>query len=108
MFSKSCEYGLRAVIFRATLTFFGEKMNVITILKAEDFPPAFKAEILDQLAECNLFESPKSSYGSSFIVRETLKEIFAGIREGFENMLHNTTSILLANDTKSQPFHLKI
>ncbi|TDU40080.1 hypothetical protein BXY82_2120 [Gelidibacter sediminis] len=94
MFSKSCEYRLRPVIFRAKPSYFGGKVNVTTILKAEDFPPAFKAKILVQMAKCNLFESVKSLYNRFFIVRETRRSVFLKIRKELKhNTQHHTESV---------------
>lgn len=107
MFSKSCEYRLRPVIFRAKPSYFGGKVNVTTILKAEDFPPAFKAKILVQMAKCNLFESVKSLYNGFFIVRETRRSVFLKIRKELKHIIHNITLKVLATAIKFQSFHAK-
>ena len=51
MFSKTCEYGLRAVIFIAQQTKSEKKVGITTISEAIASPQAFTAKILQQLTK---------------------------------------------------------
>ncbi|QXP58903.1 RrF2 family transcriptional regulator [Olleya sp. HaHaR_3_96] len=67
MFSKSCEYGLRAVIFVAQQSSKGEKVGLITISEEINSPSAFTAKILQQLTKAHILTSIKGRYGGFFI-----------------------------------------
>ncbi len=69
MFSKSCEYGLRAIIFIAQQTSKNNKVSLNTISKEIDSPQAFTAKVLQQLTKNNLVKSIKGPYGG-FIIEE--------------------------------------
>ena len=45
MFSKSCEYGLRAIIYIAQQTNLNNKVSLTTISEEIDSPQAFTAKI---------------------------------------------------------------
>ncbi|NAS32426.1 Rrf2 family transcriptional regulator [Flavobacteriaceae bacterium R38] len=69
MFSKSCEYGLRAVIFIAQQTTQNNKVSLSTISEKIDSPQAFTAKILQQLTRNAIVKSIKGPYGG-FIIEE--------------------------------------
>ncbi len=69
MFSKSCEYGLRAVIFIAQQTTQNNKVSLSTISEEINSPQAFTAKILQQLTRNDIVKSIKGPYGG-FIIEE--------------------------------------
>ncbi len=69
MFSKSCEYGLRAVIFIAQQTTKNNKVSLTTISEEIDSPQAFTAKVLQQLTRNNIVKSIKGPYGG-FVIEE--------------------------------------
>ena len=69
MFSKSCEYGLRAVIFIAGQSLKNVKVSLSVISKEIDSPQAFTAKILQQLTRKEIVKSIKGPYGG-FVIEE--------------------------------------
>ncbi|WP_281989230.1 RrF2 family transcriptional regulator [Aquimarina aggregata] len=63
MFSKSCEYGLRAVIFIAQQTTKNNMVSLSTISEEINSPQAFTAKVLQQLTRSNIVKSIKGPYG---------------------------------------------
>lgn len=74
MFSKSCEYGLRAVLFIAQSSLSGTKVSLVEIAQEIDSPSAFTAKILQQLSKAKIVESTKGPTGGFLISKENLKK----------------------------------
>ena len=75
MFSKSCEYGLRAVLYIGNKTSKKKKISLTTIASEINSPPAFTAKILQQLTKNNIVSSVKGPYGGFYIDEENLNTI---------------------------------
>lgn len=75
MFSKTCEYGLRAVLFIAQQTTLNNKVNMHTISEEIDSPPAFTAKILQQLTRAQIVKSIKGPYGGFEIENGKLETV---------------------------------
>ena len=75
MFSKTCEYGLRAVIFIAQESKIDNKLSITAISDAIDSPKPFTAKILQQLTKHKIIQSIKGPHGGFFIDKKDLKEI---------------------------------
>lgn len=75
MFSKTCEYGLRAVIFIAQKSNLDTKLSIATISEAIDSPQPFTAKILQQLTKNKIVKSIKGPNGGFFIDKKELKNI---------------------------------
>tara|TARA_R110001592_G_scaffold39084_5_gene128763 strand:+ start:19465 stop:19902 length:438 start_codon:yes stop_codon:yes gene_type:complete len=73
MFSKSCEYGLRAVLFIAQSSLSNTKVSLVEIAQEIDSPSAFTAKILQQLSKANIIASTKGPTGGFLIAKENLK-----------------------------------
>lgn len=67
MFSKSCQYGLRATIFIAQQSALNHKVGLKAIAKAIHSPEAFTAKILQLLTKNKIITSVKGPYGGFFI-----------------------------------------
>lgn len=75
MFSKSCEYGLRAIIYIAQQSSQDIKVSLSTISEAISSPQAFTAKVLQQLTRNNFVTSIKGPYGGFFIENENMDSI---------------------------------
>lgn len=75
MFSKTCEYGIRASIFIATQSLENKRVRLKEIAKEIDSPEAFTAKILQDLAKNNLIHSVKGPYGGFEISLKDIENI---------------------------------
>jgi Rrf2 family protein len=75
MFSKSCEYGIRATIFIATQCYNDTKVGVKEIAQEIDSPMAFTAKILQVLVKNNILKSTKGVGGGFMILKNDLKNL---------------------------------
>ncbi len=75
MFSKACEYGIRATLHIAEQSEKGNRTTIRDIAIAIDSPEAFTAKILQKLARHNIVHSIKGPYGGFFIAEDRIKEI---------------------------------
>lgn len=78
MFSKSCEYGIRATIFIAGQSLKDERVSLKAIAEQIDSPVAFTAKILQQLSRNNVIDSVKGPTGGFMIDKERMKSISLG------------------------------
>ncbi len=70
MFSKTCEYGIRAVVYIMTQSRQGKKMGVKEIAAEIDAPEFFTAKILQALAKKNVISSGKGPNGGFYIDKD--------------------------------------
>ncbi|AGA80670.1 RrF2 family transcriptional regulator [Echinicola vietnamensis] len=63
MFSKACEYAIRAVLFVAAQSQMGNRTSLKEISKEIGSPEAFTAKILQQLSKNNILKGIKGPYG---------------------------------------------
>jgi len=75
MFSKTCEYGIRAVIFIAEESTKGKKTGIKEIARQIDSPEAFTAKILQTLVKHQIIISFKGPSGGFYISGESLSQI---------------------------------
>jgi len=75
MFSKACEYGIRATIYIAMQSLEGNRVNLKEIAAAIDSPVAFTAKILQQLVKNDIVESVKGAKGGFEIERSKIDSI---------------------------------
>jgi Rrf2 family protein len=74
MFSKACEYGIRAVLFIAKQSQQDLRPNIAEIAKAVDSPEPFTAKVCQQLARENIIRSKKGPNGGFYLEKDsTLK-----------------------------------
>ncbi|KAA1244005.1 Rrf2 family transcriptional regulator [Aquimarina sp. RZ0] len=67
MFSKACEYAIKASIYIAQQSLQGKCVNLKTIAKEIGSPEAFTAKILQELVKNNILKSKKGSKGGFLI-----------------------------------------
>ncbi|PWA07175.1 RrF2 family transcriptional regulator [Flavobacterium psychrotolerans] len=75
MFSKTCEYGIRATIFIASESFQNNRVGLKDIAKKIDSPEAFTAKILQILARNNIINSIKGVGGGFEIPKKNINQI---------------------------------
>ena len=75
MFSKACEYGIRASMYIALQSLEGKRVSLKEIAEEIDSPVAFTAKILQQLSRNKIVDSVKGSAGGFQIEKEQIKKI---------------------------------
>lgn len=75
MFSKSCEYGIRASIYVAKQSLKDRKVSQTEIAKSIGSPVAFTAKILQKLTKTNVLRSAKGPNGGFFLNQNDLIEV---------------------------------
>ena len=75
MFSKACEYGLKAVLYIALQSQLGTRAGLKDIALEIDSPEAFTAKILQQLVRSNIINSIKGPNGGFEIDVEKMNTI---------------------------------
>jgi Rrf2 family iron-sulfur cluster assembly transcriptional regulator len=75
MFSKTCEYAIRASIFIASQSYQDKRVTVKDIAEKIDSPRSFTAKILQTLVKNNLVHSVQGIRGGFEIPKEVLNQI---------------------------------
>jgi Rrf2 family transcriptional regulator, iron-sulfur cluster assembly transcription factor len=75
MFSKTCEYAIRASIFIATQSYENNRVTIKEIAENIDSPMSFTAKILQILAKKGIVQSIKGIGGGFEIPKEAIKKI---------------------------------
>lgn len=73
MFSKACEYGIRATLFIAQSSLKKRRVRLSEIAQAINSPEAFTAKILQQLAKSQVVKSIKGPYGGFEMEEKRMK-----------------------------------
>ncbi|PQJ76738.1 RrF2 family transcriptional regulator [Polaribacter glomeratus] len=111
MFSKTCEYGLRAVIFIALESNVDKKVSITAIADAIESPQAFTAKILQQLTKNKIVQSIKGPNGGFFIDDKSLKTValsnIVAVLDGDAIYTGCGLGLHQCNDKKPCPLHFK-
>ena len=75
MFSKACEYGIKAIVYIATQSIEGHRAKIGDIIDHVGSPEAFTAKILGALTKHNIVKSQTGPYGGFEIELSRMKEI---------------------------------
>jgi Rrf2 family protein len=75
MFSKSCEYGIKAIIYVATQSLQDRRVKIGDIAENIGSPEAFTAKILGALVKQHLVQSHTGPNGGFYMDKNTLKQI---------------------------------
>lgn len=75
MFSKACEYGIRATLYIAMNSLDDKRVSLRNIAGKIDSPEAFTAKILQQLVHHDIIHSVKGSTGGFEIEKQKLSGI---------------------------------
>jgi Rrf2 family protein len=73
MFSKTCEYAIRACIFIAQKSRTGQKTGIEEIASGIDSPKSFIAKILQELTRHGLIQSAKGPGGGFYLDKQSLR-----------------------------------
>jgi Rrf2 family protein len=79
MFSKTCEYAIRAVLFIAQKSGGGSKVGIREIAKGIDSPEHFIAKILQDLSRKGLIQSQKGPAGGFYLEKTSLDATLADV-----------------------------
>jgi len=75
MFSKACEYGIRAATYIALQSIKGRRVSLREIAEKINSPLAFTAKILQQLARNGIVDSVKGARGGYVINKQCLDQV---------------------------------
>lgn len=75
MFSKACEYGIRASIYIAGQSHKGKRTSLKDIARQIGSPEAFTAKILQQLSRSEIIQSVKGPNGGFEIEKQSIENI---------------------------------
>ncbi len=75
MFSKACEYAIRATIYIAEQSKSDKRVGIKDIAKAIDSPEAFTGKILQQLSKSNIIDSVKGPSGGFSIDKHKIQTL---------------------------------
>ncbi len=108
MFSKSCQYAIRAVVFMATNEEDGKNLGVKEIAATLNVPQQFLAKILQQLAKQKLISSIKGPNGGFYLNPENKETSILKIIECIDGPLTLNSCVLGLNKCSSKspcPLH---
>ena len=75
MFSKACEYGIRASIYIAQQSLLNRKVNLKEISEAIESPSAFTSKILQKLSQNKIISADKGPTGGFSMDKVKLEKI---------------------------------
>lgn len=75
MFSKACEYGIRATVYIAKQSLEDNRVSLIETAREIGSPEAFTAKILQELARNNIISSVKGPNGGFAIDKSRMSKI---------------------------------
>ena len=109
MFSKSCEYGIRASIYIASNTLEGRRVSLRDIAGNISSPEAFTAKILQQLVHHQIIRSIKGATGGFEIENHkltttTLSEI-VDVMDGSDLFNHCVMGLTTCSESHPCPIH---
>lgn len=108
MFSKACEYGIKATLYIASQT--NSRVSLLDIAKATNSPKAFTAKVLQQLVKNDIIQSVKGPAGGFEITgnleKVKLKQIVNAI-DGDNIYKGCALGLKTCNATKPCPMHDK-
>lgn len=91
MFSKACEYALRATLYISIRSVDGSRLGIPEIAKQIDAPVAFTAKILQTLAREKVISSAKGPNGGFFLdptAKPVLLNSIVKAIDGNDDVLH--------------------
>ena len=110
MFSKACEYGIRALTIIAKEGEKGQKVGIKDVCRLAQTPESFTAKILQNLVRQGILNSQKGPSGGFYITKDlsniTLYEIVVAI-DGPEVFKKCGLGLAECNAKKPCPLHTK-
>ncbi|MBS1978036.1 MAG: Rrf2 family transcriptional regulator [Bacteroidetes bacterium] len=77
MFSKGCEYGIKAIIYIATQSLEGKRVKIGDVVENSGSPEAFTGKVLGALTKHNIVHSLTGPHGGFYIDPGRMKRITA-------------------------------
>jgi Rrf2 family protein len=112
MLSKSCRYGIRAVIYLASRPVSEGKTGIKKISSELDLPAPFLAKILQQLAKQKILSSTKGPNGGFSILKDSRKVTLFDIVRTIDGndiftdcVMHNGSCQNVEKEKKQCPLH---
>ena len=112
MFSNSCRYGIRAILYIASRQQGDEKTGLKQISRDLALPTPFLAKVLQQLAKQKILKSLKGPHGGFSLAKDPKKISILDIvrtidgEEVFTNcLIHNTTCTCVDKKKEPCPLH---
>ena len=104
MFSKTCEYAIRSLIFIAQKSENGNKTGIKEIAKGIDSPEFFIAKILQELSRKGLVQSLKGPGGGFYLDRQMQECSLADIVIAVDgDKIFSGCALGLSNCSESKP-----
>ncbi len=104
MFSKTCEYGIKAMIFVAQMSKEGSRVGIKDIAKGTAAPEHFIAKIMQELSRKKLVHSIKGPHGGFFMDDTDLQTSLADIVTALDgNGIYTDCVLGLKNCNEKKP-----
>ncbi|MBC7390863.1 MAG: Rrf2 family transcriptional regulator [Opitutaceae bacterium] len=104
IFSKTCEYAMRAVFFIAHRTTSGERVGIKEIANGINSPEHFLAKILQDLSKRGLVQSAKGPKGGFYMDKVTLNRRLSEVVEAVDgNGIFTGCGLGLSHCSESNP-----
>lgn len=104
MFSKTCEYALRALIFIAQKSHNGERLGIKEIAEGIGSPEFFIAKILQEMSRRNFVSSAKGPNGGFYMNQNNAKTTLADVVKAIDgDKIFNGCAIGLSHCSESEP-----
>ncbi len=110
LFSKTCEYGIRAAIYIASQSGTGEKTGIREICENIEAPQHFTAKILQTLTKNHLVSSQKGVNGGFYMTKEQLQNPLIHLvkaLEGSGNLTGCGLGLKICSEKEPCPLHHK-
>ena len=75
MFSKACEYGIKASVYIIDSSLKNQKVSMKDVAKAIDSPEAYTSKILQQLSRSNIIQSEKGPTGGFSVEKDKIDQL---------------------------------
>lgn len=108
MFSKTCEYALRAILYIAINSLKGQKTGLKEVAEKLELPAHFLGKILQNLVRQNIISSLKGPTGGFFIDEDGMKiNIFEIVRavDGIKSLGKCGLGLKECSDSHPCPIH---
>lgn len=108
MFSKSCTYALRAVLYTALEGSFDNKVGITQIANAIDVPKPFLGKLLQKLSKHEIISSAKGPKGGFYLSKESMKQsplIIVKLMDGESIFNKCVLDLAECSDDNPCPFH---
>lgn len=104
MFSKTCEYAIRALVYIAQQTKEGQKVSITSIAEGIDSPRYFIAKILQELSRKGFVQSVKGPHGGFYLSEENREQTLSDVvREIDGNKIFDQCALGLQQCSNEHP-----